>query len=124
MNWYILVLKKYNVFTGRSRRSEYWNFVLFNLLNSFLMSFIDQTFGLNDPETGYGVFGVIYALLVLLPGIAVGIRRMHDVGKSGWFILFPIYNIVLAATPGIDGVNEYGSDPKNEGNNSTDNISN
>lgn len=88
------------------------------------MSFIDLTFGLNDPETGYGVFGVIYALLVLLPGIAVGIRRMHDVGKSGWFILFPIYNIVLAATPGIEGVNEYGSDPKNEENNSTDNISN
>jgi len=113
MNWYIEVLKKYSVFTGRARRSEYWYFVLFNFINSVLMSLIDITLGTYDEATGYGVFGTIYGLAVLIPGIAVTIRRMHDLGKSGWYMLIPIYNIVLAATPGDIGENEYGPDPKN-----------
>ena len=122
MNWYIKVLKNYFVFTGRARRSEYWNFVLINFMNSFLLSIIDVTFGLVDAETGYGTLGTTYGLAVLIPGIAVGIRRMHDVGKSGWYILIPIYNIVWAATPGILGENNYGSDPKTEDLNSINNL--
>lgn len=55
----------------------------------------------------------IYSLIVLIPSIAVGIRRMHDVGKSGWYILIPIYNLILACTEGQYGENEYGEDPKN-----------
>jgi len=112
MNWYFEVLRKYTVFTGRARRSEYWYFVLFNFLNSVLLSLTDVTFGMYNEETGYGLLGTIYGLAVLIPGIAVGVRRMHDVGKSGWYVLIPIYNIVLAATPGIIGKNQYGSDPK------------
>jgi uncharacterized membrane protein YhaH (DUF805 family) len=54
----------------------------------------------------------IYSIAVLIPGIAVAIRRMHDVGKSGWFILIPIYNLILAVTEGQRGPNEYGEDPK------------
>lgn len=54
----------------------------------------------------------IYSLAVLIPGIAVAIRRMHDVGKSGWYILIPIYNLILACTDGDKGQNEYGADPK------------
>jgi uncharacterized membrane protein YhaH (DUF805 family) len=54
----------------------------------------------------------IYTLAVLLPSIAVGVRRMHDVGKSGWFLLIPIYNFILACTDGVQGDNEYGTDPK------------
>jgi len=55
----------------------------------------------------------IYNLAVLIPGIAVGVRRMHDVGKSGWFLLIPIYNLILACTDGEKGSNLYGLDPKN-----------
>ena len=112
MYWYIEVLRKYTVFTGRARRSEYWYFILFNFLNSFILSLTDITFGMYDEVSGYGVLSTIYGLAVLVPGIAVAIRRMHDVGKSGWFMLIPIYNIILAITPGIIGDNEYGPDPK------------
>lgn len=122
MNWYIKVLKYYFVFTGRARRSEYWNFVLINFMNSYLLSLVDLTFGLIDPDTGYGTFGTTYGFAVLIPGIAVGVRRMHDVGKSGWYLLIPVYNIVLAATPGNIGDNEYGEDPKNEGLNPTKDL--
>ncbi|MEN8186205.1 MAG: DUF805 domain-containing protein [Bacteroidota bacterium] len=122
MNWYIEVLKKYAVFTGRARRSEYWYFVLFNFLNSLMFGLIDRTFGTFDPDTGYGTFEIIYAFAVLIPGIAVAVRRMHDVGKNGWYVLIPIYNIVLAATPGIIGENEYGADPKNTDLNTTKNF--
>ena len=59
------------------------------------------------------LLGNLYSLAVLLPAIAVTIRRMHDVGKSGWYCLIPIYNIVLAATEGEKGANQYGPDPKN-----------
>ena len=114
MQWYLTVLKKYNVFTGRARRSEYWYFVLVNLFNSFLTSYMDTTFGTFDEETKIGYINMTYAMVVLVPNIAVNIRRMHDVGKSGWYMLIPIYNIVLAATPGIVGENQYGSDPKEE----------
>ncbi len=122
MNWYILVLKKYFIFTGRARRSEYWNFVLFNFLNSVLASFMDQTFGTIDVENGIGYINLTYSLAVLIPGVAVAIRRMHDVGKSGWYMLIPIYNIVLAVTPGTIGENEYGPDPKQADQNTSNNI--
>lgn len=56
--------------------------------------------------------GTIYSLIILLPSIAVGVRRMHDVGKSGWYLLIPIYNLILLATNGDSGENKYGSDPK------------
>jgi len=112
MNWYLEVLRKYTVFTGRARRSEYWYFVLFNFLNSILTSMMDLTFGLYNLETGYGVINTIYAALVLVPAIAVGVRRMHDVGKSGWYFLIPLYNIFLAVRPGDTGENKYGTDPK------------
>ncbi|MCD6544720.1 MAG: DUF805 domain-containing protein [Flavobacteriaceae bacterium] len=114
MQWYLLVLKKYNVFTGRARRSEYWYFVLINLFNSFLTSYMDRTFGTFDEETKLGYINMAYAMVVFIPNIAVNIRRMHDVGKSGWFMLIPIYNIVLAVTPGVVGKNQYGPDPKDE----------
>ncbi len=114
MQWFLIVLKKYNVFTGRARRSEYWHFVLVNLFNSFLTSYMDTTFGTFDEETKIGYINMAYAMVVLIPNITVNIRRMHDVGKSGWYMLIPIYNIVLAATPGVVGENQYGSDPKDE----------
>lgn len=107
MNWYLTVLKRYAVFEGRARRTEYWYFFLFNLIISLVLAVADRAIGMQ-------VLRPVYALAVLLPSIGVGIRRMHDVGKSGWFILVPIYNLVLACTDGVAGENEYGPDPKAE----------
>lgn len=108
MNYYLEVLKKYADFNGRARRSEYWYFALFSGLISFLISF---TLGALSPKLV--MLGSIYSLAVLVPSIAVAVRRMHDVNKSGWFILIPIYNLILACTNGTSGPNEYGDDPKN-----------
>jgi uncharacterized membrane protein YhaH (DUF805 family) len=106
MNWYLEVLKKYAVFNGRARRKEYWYFTLFHMIVAFILGFIGGL--LHFP-----MLGNIYVIAVLLPAIGVSIRRMHDVGKSGWFILIPLYNLILACTAGDIGTNEYGPDPKN-----------
>lgn len=110
MNYYLKVLQNYAVFNGRARRKEYWMFFLFNVIFAFAFGFIC---GLLDVPN----LANIYTLAVLLPGIAVGVRRMHDVGKSGWFILIPIYNLILACTEGDKGPNEYGEDPRQVCNN-------
>jgi uncharacterized membrane protein YhaH (DUF805 family) len=112
MDWYLAVLKKYAVFNGRARRKEYWMFFLFNLIFSFVLGFIDGILGT--------VFiGTIYGLVVLIPGIAVTVRRLHDIGRTGWWVLIGlipliglIVLIVFAATDGNKGSNEYGSNPK------------
>jgi uncharacterized membrane protein YhaH (DUF805 family) len=107
MNYYFEVLKKYAVFSGRARRKEYWMFVLINTIVSLILTVIDTiVFGESS------LFNGIYSLAVLLPAIGAGIRRMHDIGKSGWFLLIPIYNIVLACRVGNTGENKYGADPK------------
>ena len=105
MHYFIKCLKEYATFTGRARRSEYWYFFLFNLIFSFVIGFVGGVLGTE-------ILGLIYAFALLIPGIAVGVRRVHDTGKSGWFILVPIYNLILMLTPGDEGPNEYGPDPK------------
>lgn len=100
MNYYLKVLQNYANFNGRARRSEYWYFVLFNIIASVVLSFVGLAIKNN-------ILSNLYSLAVLIPSIAVGVRRMHDVGKSGWFILIPIYNLILACTNGVEG-----ADPK------------
>ena len=112
MEWYLKVLKNYAVFNGRARRKEYWMFVLFNAIALFLLGFVDGATGMYDPQTGNGTLSSIYYLAVLIPSLAVGVRRMHDVGKSGWFLLIPIYNLVLACTDSETNENKYGPSPK------------
>jgi uncharacterized membrane protein YhaH (DUF805 family) len=119
MNWYMTVLKKYTVFSGRARRKEYWMFVLFNIIFSFVAAFLDNVLGIADKSTGYGIFSILYSLGVLLPSLAVAVRRLHDIGKSGWWYfiaLIPliggIWLLVLFATDGQPGVNQYGPNPK------------
>lgn len=109
MNWYLKVLKQYADFNGRARRKEYWMFFLFNTIISY--SILGISMAVDMPALAS--VSSIYSLAVLLPSIAVGVRRMHDVGKSGWFVLIPIYNLILACTDGDKGENEYGQDPKN-----------
>ncbi len=118
MNWYLDVLKKYAVFTGRARRKEFWMFVLFNIIISLVLGLIDSFIG-TGFETGGGVISGLYALAVLLPSIGVAVRRLHDIGKSGWWIfisLIPliggIWLLVLYCTDSEPGENQYGANPK------------
>ena len=78
MSWYLTVLKKYAVFSGRARRMEYWMFALFNFIISFALAFLEALVG------GPGIVAVLYSLAVLVPSIAVGVRRLHDTDRSGW----------------------------------------
>ena len=92
---------KYVEFTGRARRSEYWFFVLFYAIVSSAASILDSVL----PGD---MLSNLVDLAFLLPLIGAAVRRMHDIGKSGWFILIPIYNIVLLATDSDPAPNQYG----------------
>lgn len=110
IEWYKkVVFDNYANFDGRARRKEYWMFVLANTIISFALGFI---LGFISPTLGLAAN--VYSVAVLVPSIAVAIRRMHDIGKSGWYILIPLYNLILLATEGDKGANEYGPDPKND----------
>jgi len=118
MNWYLDVLKKYAVFAGRARRKEYWMFVLFNVIISIVLGFIDGMMG-TGGHSGIGLLGGIYTLAVLLPAIAVAARRLHDTGRTGWWLLIafvPIIGaLVLLVFMVLDsqpGTNDYGPNPK------------
>ena len=95
-------LKKYVVFKGRARRAEYWWFSLFVFVISLILGLINEW------------LQSIVSLAFFLPGLSVGWRRMHDVGKPGGFAFIPIYSLILACTAGVEGPNEYGPDPKVE----------
>lgn len=111
MKWYIEVLRKYAVFSGRARRKEYWMFFLFNIIVAVVLGFVEGILGI-APESGQSVLVSIYQLAILIPAIAVGVRRMHDTDHSGWWLLLPIVNFVFAVTEGRRGDNRFGPDPK------------
>lgn len=120
MNWYIEVISNYADFSGRARRKEYWYFFLFNVLIGLAISYAEEFAGGLDP-IGYGSFGNIYALALLVPSIAVGVRRLHDTGRSGWWFLIifipfigSIILLVLFALAGEVGENKYGDCPRFE----------
>lgn len=107
MQYYLDVLKNYVKFDGRARRKEYWMFFLINVIISVGLQIIGGIIHLSFLQG-------LYSLAVLLPSLGVAVRRMHDVNKSGWYLLIPIYNLVLACTEGTKGANQYGSDPKEQ----------
>lgn len=118
MNWYLAVLKKYAVFNGRARLKEYWYFFLFNALTYFALTFADIAFGLFDKETSIGLLSTIYWLAVAIPGIAVAVRRLHDIGRSGWWLLIVfipliggIILLIFAIRVSQPGDNQYGPNP-------------
>lgn len=118
MNWYLDVLKKYAVFTGRARRKEYWMFALFNIIVAVVLGIVDGALGLSVGG-GMGLLGSLYALAVLLPGIGVSIRRLHDTDRSGWWLLIAfvpvigaIVLLVFMVLDGTPGENRFGSNPK------------
>ena len=119
MNYYLKVLQNYATFSGRARRSEYWYFILFNFLFAGVAIIFDHVFRITFEGLAYGPIYCLYGLAVFIPGLAVLIRRLHDVGKSGWFLLIvlipligAIWIIVLMATDGNIGENQYGMNPK------------
>ncbi len=119
MNWYLEVLKKYAVFSGRARRKEYWFFNLFYFIIFIVLAFVDGMTGTLSPEVGIGLLTGIFILAMIIPAIAVSIRRLHDTDRSGWWIfisLIPliggIWYIVLMVLDGTSGDNKYGPDSK------------
>ena len=94
MNWYLEAFKKYAVFQGRSGRKEYWFFVLFNIIVSMVLGYIDRLTGTFVADAGFGIFSAIYTLAVILPGISVSVRRLHDTGRSGWWFMITIVPIL------------------------------
>jgi uncharacterized membrane protein YhaH (DUF805 family) len=113
MNWYLEVLKKYAVFSGRARRKEYWMFALFNIIISFVLGFIEGLAG------GPGALAGIYSLAVLIPSLAVSVRRLHDTDRSGWWLLIALIPLigalvllVFVVQDSQPGENQYGLNPK------------
>ena len=113
MEWYLKVLKNYVGFSGRARRKEYWMFYLFNAIAMIILSIIDNIIGT------YSLLYGLYSLAVLLPSLAVAFRRLHDIGRSGAWILIglipligAIILLVFACTDSQPDDNQYGPNPK------------
>ncbi|MFF0714761.1 DUF805 domain-containing protein [Streptomyces bauhiniae] len=112
MNWYVDVLKKYAVFSGRARRKEYWMFTLFSVIISIVLTILDNALDIN-------FLAGLYSLAVLLPSLAVGVRRLHDTSRSGWWLLVALIPLIGAivllvffVSEGKPEANEYGPNPK------------
>lgn len=113
MEWYIKVWKQFADFSGRARRKEYWMFALVNLLIAVVLAFIESLLGLT------AVLGTLYALAVLIPSLAVSVRRLHDTSRSGWWVLISLVPVIgtlilliFLVLEGDAASNEYGPDPK------------
>jgi uncharacterized membrane protein YhaH (DUF805 family) len=112
MDWYLAVLKNYAGFSGRARRKEYWMFALISFVISLVLSIIGGLIGAD-------FLSYIYTAAILVPTLAVGVRRLHDTGRSGWWLLIAlvplvgaIILIVFLASEGKPETNQYGVNPK------------
>lgn len=135
MNWMILPLRRYAQFNGRARRKEYWMFALFVVIASIAIGIVEAILGIGTTTTtsgvpadtygvaysadhGFGWLGGIFVLAVLVPSIAVGVRRLHDIDRSGWWLLIGLIPLiggivlfVFNVTSGTRGPNRFGPDP-------------
>jgi len=123
MEWMLLPIKRYTDFSGRSRRKEYWMFLLGVVIVAVLLGIIEGILGLSGMVAGvYGPLTVIFLLGIIIPSIAVQIRRFHDQDKSGWFVLLGLIPfvgglivLVFMCLEGTKGPNRFGPDPKDPG---------
>jgi uncharacterized membrane protein YhaH (DUF805 family) len=113
MEWFLKALRQYADFSGRARRKEYWMFTLFYLIIYIVLIGIDSLINVT------GVLSILFALGMLVPSLSVTVRRLHDIGKSGWFFLLllipivgPIAMLVFTCQDSQPGTNEYGPNPK------------
>ena len=119
MSWFVEALKKYAVFSGRSRRKEYWFFILFVVIISIVLNIIDGLIGAYDRSMGAGLLSTIFSLAILIPSIAVSVRRLHDINRTGWWVLIAlvplvgwIVLLVFHVQDSTPGTNRYGPNPK------------
>ena len=120
MEWMLMPLKRYADFSGRSRRKEYWMFVLGVFIAAIVLSIVEGVLGLSGMVGGvYGPLTTILLLGVIIPSIAVQVRRFHDQDKSGWFVLLALIPfigglavLVFMLLEGTRGPNRFGPDPK------------
>ena len=120
VKWYIEVMRKYAVFSGRARRQEYWMFVLSNVIIVVFLGIIDGMAD-SDSEGSRSTLTTLYVLATLIPFLAVGVRRLHDTGRSGWWMLIGVIPIIGAIVLLIFIIqdsqlmdNQYGPNPKRE----------
>jgi len=121
MSWFLMALKKYVTFDGRSQRSEYWFFVLFSVIFSIVATLIDQMTGSYSPANGMGLLSGILGLFLFLPSLSVAVRRLHDTDRSGWMILIclipligAIWFLFLMVFDSTPGNNRFGPNPKGD----------
>ena len=120
MEWMMMPLKRYADFSGRSRRKEYWMYILGVLIVAIVLSIVEGILGLSGMVGGvYGPLTTIFLLGILIPSLAVQVRRFHDQDKSGWFVLLSfipfvgaIIVLVFMCLEGTKGPNRFGPDPK------------
>ena len=120
MNYYIDCLtKKYCCFSGRARRKEYWMFVLFNFIAALVIGFVGAFLAGLTNVTAFAFLGTIYNIAVIVPSMGLLFRRLHDIGKSGWWWLIGlvpfvgwIVIIVFCCLDSQSGDNQYGPNPK------------
>lgn len=112
MNWFVEVLKKYAVFSGRARRKEYWMFTLIYTVIAIVLSVVDMA------VIGSNILVPILTVALFLPALGVTIRRLHDTGRTGWWVLISIVPLVglivmlvFLCSDGGD-TNKYGPNPK------------
>ena len=115
MDWYLNVLQNhYFDFEGRARRKEFWMFALVNFAISIVITIVVGFVS----DSMASIVSMLYSLAVLLPSIGLGVRRLHDTGRTGWLALLaliPLVNLVLIyffVLEGDAGPIEYGPDPK------------
>lgn len=118
MKWFIKVIKNFS-FSGRARRKEYWMFALFAILILFSLGVLDMVLGTYSDTSKLGLLSGIFMLVILIQNLTAWVRRLHDIGLSGWWILIsfipyigPIIWLVLMLLEGQQGGNQYGPDPK------------
>lgn len=113
MDWYLKVIKNYVGFTGRARRKEYWMYCLFYIIIAIVIGVVERVAGMGT------MLSSLYSLALLLPSIAVSIRRMHDTGRSGWWVLINLIPILgwliflfFTVQDSEPGSNDWGPNPK------------
>ncbi len=119
MNWYFEGLRKYAVFSGRARRMEYWAFTLISGAINLGLTIVDMVIGTYGEDGGFGLLSGIYSLALVIPGLAVTVRRLHDTDRSGWWMLISlapcvggIVLLVFLLSDSTPGENRYGPSPK------------
>lgn len=119
MDGFVTAFRRYAEFSGRSRRREFWGFMLIYILGCIALAIADVVLGLFSANIGLGLLSGLFALVLLVPSLAVTIRRMHDIDRSGWWYLVGfvplvggIVLLVFSLQGGTPGPNRFGEDPK------------